>query len=202
MKPLTKHDVLERLALGQVLKRMAHPVTRRPLVCFDGDYTAAVPDQVLIDLLDAKLIEAQRGERGWDDARYIRTGVTAAPPPPRARRTDPAPAQLTAVALDISASHREVLQLFRVYGAMNLQQLVETAKADAQRHDRRPYSDSRYRSAVAELRALGLMHSVGTGPTGHFTKKGVATNATHWDLTDEGRRIVGGALAGSPRGDA
>lgn len=188
-------SVLSALAEGKTLER------RRG---WHGRFIHAIDNLVVEDRLVRQLLATGRirlADRTPDGeyATYALTSAAATSEPASAaaaRRTDRPTSREAAQAVgDIRPSQREVLRLFWLYGAGTHADIIRAAAHEAQRMERTPYSDSRYRSACAELARAGLLRPVGTQPTGHTSKTGHITYATSWDLTDRGARLVGGPAA-------
>lgn len=200
--------VLRGLQTGKTLERKRNWQGR--FVVLLGGSTVVDDDLVRSMLADGSIASSLTSSDG-EVTTYLpgdQKAATVAATRAAARGTDRATSTGAAAAVgDIRASHREVLNLFAIYGQMTQAQLVRYAHEEAKRLDRPAYSDSRYRSACAELERLQYLAVVGTVPTGHTSRAGVPTHAELWRLTDAGEAVVGrgrthrtGRVAAAPEG--
>jgi hypothetical protein len=97
------------------------------------------------------------------------------------RAADPSTSHHAARHTAVSASQLFVRGLFQAFGAMTAGEL-ETAALHQGRAAGLRYSASRLRSACAELERAGVLHRVGTRPTGRVTARGHPTHATVWSV--------------------
>lgn len=105
----------------------------------------------------------------------LTTPVTAA-----ARSTDPATSHQAArvVSSKMAASQNRVLDMLTRRGGLTHDDMCTIEREDADIEDReRDFSDSRLRSATAELVQAGRVEAKGKKPTGH------GTHTTIWGLT-------------------
>ncbi len=190
--------VIRQMQLGKPLVRRRN--WQKRFVHLVGEQ--AVADQTVRSMLTAGQIAVADRSPDLEEVTYALTGATGSSEPATsaaARRSDGPRSHEAARAVgDIRPSQREVLNLFRVYGQMTQAELVHYAKEEAKRLARRPWSDSRYRSACAELERADppLLVVVGNKPTGHVSRSGVPTYADVWDLSVAGRQVVGGPRSG------